>query len=346
MRTRKIDPIHDPSWAALVERHPRASVFHSLGWLEALRRTYDYEPVALTTSPPGPELDNGIVFCRVSSWLTGRRLVSLPFADHSEPLVDDGEELRCLLATLHDEWKGNGCKYVEMRPIERDLGAFSDLTSSETFCLHRLDLQRNLADLFLGFHKNCVRRKIRRAERENLAYEEGRSEALLEKFYRLMVLTRRRQRLPPQPIDWFRNLISCMGETLKIRLASKDGRAVASILTLKHKTVLVYKYGCSDPRFNSLGGTQLLFWNAIQEAKSSGLQELDMGRSEWCNLGLMKFKDHWGAARSTLTYWRYGNVPSWFAGSGWNAQMARRIAAHMPDSLLVTSGNLLYKHLG
>ena len=35
-----IDPLADARWDELVERHPRASVFHTRGWLEALKRTY------------------------------------------------------------------------------------------------------------------------------------------------------------------------------------------------------------------------------------------------------------------------------------------------------------------
>jgi len=346
MPIREIDPIRDPAWLDLVERHPRASVFHTPGWLEALKRTYGYEPFVLTTSPPGQELANGVVLCRVSSWLTGHRIVSVPFTDHCEPLVDDLGELLCILAALRDKREGNGWKYVEIRPVESDLGASPHLSKSETFCLHRLDLHPSLEDLFRGFHKDCVRRKIRRAERERLVYQEGRSEPLLEIFYRLMVLTRRRQLLPPQPITWFRNLIACLGDQLKIHVASKEGQPLASILTLRHKTALVYKYGCSDQRFNNLGGTHLVFWKAIQEAKSSGLWELDMGRSDWSNRGLIKFKDRWGAARSRLTYWRYGAVPAELVGAGWNAQVARWIFGHMPNSLLTTTGNLLYRHLG
>jgi hypothetical protein len=37
----KNDPLQDPRWAELVGRHPHASVFHTTGWLEALRRSYD-----------------------------------------------------------------------------------------------------------------------------------------------------------------------------------------------------------------------------------------------------------------------------------------------------------------
>ena len=83
----EIDPLRDERWASLVESHPHASVFHSNNWLKALRSVYGYEPVVMTTCPPGARLTNGLVFCRVNSWLTGRRLVSLPFSDHCEPLI-------------------------------------------------------------------------------------------------------------------------------------------------------------------------------------------------------------------------------------------------------------------
>ena len=66
-----LDPLSDSRWDEFLERHPRASVFHSRGWLEALKRTYGYEPIVLTTTAQGP-LENGLALCRVSTW-TSRR---------------------------------------------------------------------------------------------------------------------------------------------------------------------------------------------------------------------------------------------------------------------------------
>ena len=94
----RIEPLQDPRWGKFLERHPRASVFHTPAWLEALRRTYGYVPVAYTTSLPGRELEDGVVLCQVDSWVTGRRLVSLPFSDHCEPLVDGAERARSVFA--------------------------------------------------------------------------------------------------------------------------------------------------------------------------------------------------------------------------------------------------------
>lgn len=329
-----------------MQRHPNASVFHAPEWLEALRRTYGYEPLALTTSAPGEDLRNGLVFCRVQTWLTGRRLVSLPFSDHCEPLVESEEELQCLLSALRCELNASKSKYVEIRPVTPPAGVPRDLEEAGSFCLHRLDLRPSLEELFRGFHKSCVQRKIRRAEREALAYEEGPSEPLLPRFYQLLVLTRRRQQLPPQPLAWFRNLIACMGDKLKIRLASKDGHPVASILTLRYKGTLVYKYGCSDKRFNNLGGMHLLLWKAIQEAKNGGLLEFDMGRSDWDNPGLIVFKGRWGAARSLLAYLRYPATHSQGGTAGLRVRIARQILALAPDGLLTTAGSGLYRHLG
>lgn len=342
----QVDPLRDPRWSEFVGRHSRVAVFHMREWLEALHRTYGYEPLAVTTSAPGEDLSNGLVFCRVRSWLTGRRLVSLPFSDHCEPLVESQEELECLVSALKRELGASKSRYVEIRPVTPPAGVPTDLKEADSFCLHRLDLRPGLEELFHGFHKDCVQRKIRRAEREALAYEEGRSEPLLQRFYRLLVLTRRRQQLPPQPLAWFRNLIACMGDKLKIRLASKDGHPVAGILTLRYKGTLVYKYGCSDKWFNNLGGMHLLFWKAIQEAKNDGLLQFDMGRSDWDNPGLIAFKGRWGAVQSVLTYLRYPTRHSQPGAAGLRMRIAKQIFALAPDGLLTTAGSVLYRHFG
>jgi len=179
-----------------------------------------------------------------------------------------------------------------------------------------------------------------------LKYEEGNSEALLQKFYRLLVTTRRRQNLPPQPLAWFRGLISTFGNDLKIRVASKGDLPVASILTLSNRKCVVYKYGGSIASLNKLGGMAFLFWKTIQEAKDKGLEELDMGRSDADNLGLIAFKEHWGAVGATLRYWRYPAPSPRVPRSAWQESITRGFAQVAPDFVLETVGALLYRHIG
>jgi hypothetical protein len=321
-------------------------VFHTPGWLEALRRTYGYEPVAYTTTPPGVELTNGIVLCRVSSRITGRRMVSLPFSDHCEPLVERCDELETLLHSVQLDRTREGWGYVEIRPRTVYAVPPAGLEPVQSFSFHAIDLNRDLEEISGRFHKDCVQRKIRRAEREGLTYEEGRGEGLLEKFYQLLLRTCRRRRLPPQPRAWLRNVVDCLGDNVKVRMASKAGRPIASIVTLSFRDGLVYKYGCSDERYHNLGGVPFVFWNAIQEGKRTGAREFDLGRSDSDNPGLIAFKDRWGAARSRLTYWRYPARRAPARAARRSMQVAKEIFARIPDRLLIGAGKLLYKHIG
>jgi hypothetical protein len=324
-------------------------VFHTVGWLTALRRTYGYEPVAFTTSSPAGELENGLVFCHVNSWLTGRRLVSLPFSDHCEPLCDSVEEMHFLLRYLraaldHREWK-----YFEIRPVAWNLSESGDgngLYPAETYFLHALDLRPDVGDVFRGLDKDSVQRRVRRAQRAGLVERCGNSKDLLEEFYRLFVVTRSRHRVPPSPYAWFRNLVDCQGQALEVRLAYKDKTPVAGILTLQFRDIVYYKYGCSDARFNKLGATPWLLWRAIEAAKSNGATEFDLGRTEEDNPGLLEFKNHWVPKPKHLVYCRFPAAASTHPKADWKLRAAKYAFAMMPSVLLRLTGRLLYRHAG
>ncbi len=236
--------------------------------------------------------------------------------------------------------------YAEVRPTQEELGPSTTFGKSQSYCLHRLDIRRSLAEIFQNVHKSCVQRKIRRSIREGLTYEEGTGDALLEKFYSLLVLTRRRHGLPTQPLRWFQNLIACLGSNLKIRLASKAERPVASILTIRYKRALVYKYGGSDRRFSNIGGMQFLLWRAIQEAKHDNLWELDLGRSDAGNLGLIAFKNRWGAAKTDLAYFRYPIMSSDLLAKASQGPISKYVWSHAPNALVAAASDAIYKHLG
>jgi hypothetical protein len=349
MRIYQIDPTKDARWAEFVERHPKASVFHTVAWLQALRRTYGYQTVAFTTSPPKGELKNGLVFCSIKSWLTGCRLVSLPFSDHCEPLCDSAEDLTFLIRYLQTALDHQNWKYVELRPITRNLGEISGeggFLPSAAYFLHTLDLHPDTNEIFRNLDKDSVQRRIQRAERAGLAVECGISNDLLKEFYALFVLTRGRHLLPPIPYVWFRNLIRYQGDALQIRVAYKDRTPISSVLTLQLKDTLYYKYGCSDARYHNLGATPWLLWRAIAAAKANGATRFDMGRTQEGNAGLLAFKNHWVPQPERLFYWRFPEVSFLDSADGWKLKMAKRVFSHMPGGLLKMTGKLLYRHIG
>jgi hypothetical protein len=349
MQIYQIDPTKDGRWPELVEQDPKASVFHTVGWLKALRLTYGYEPVAFTTSLPTEELKNALLFCRIQSWLTGHRLVSLPFSDHCEPLCNSGDDLDFLIRYLQTTMERQNLRYLEVRPINGSFGQMSEVHGfrpAAKFYLHVLDLRPDLDVVFRSLHKDSVQRRIHRAQRAGVSEKCGRSDDLLKEFYSLFVMTRGRHGLPPIPYTWFRNLIQFQGEALEIRVAYKADTPISAILTLRCKDAVYYKYGCSDTQFNRFGAIPWLLWKAIASAKLNGASEFDMGRTEEQNAGLLAFKNRWVPQPRRLVYWRFPDTASLDLVNGWELKMAKGVFSFMPGRLRTIAGNFIYRHIG
>jgi Acetyltransferase (GNAT) domain len=342
-----IEPLSDPRWASFVERHPAACALHTKEWLQALSATYGYKPFAVTSSPPGSELTDAIPVCRIESWATGRRLVSLPFTDHCQPLVPSGAAMDKHLGFLAELLETENYDFVEIRPASKLVDPLvKDENRSSQYFIHWLDTTPSLEKIFKTFHKDSIQRKVRRAEREGLQYEEGRSPEIIRKFYALLVRTRQRHQVPPQPIEWFQNLAQTMGESIQFRIALKDALPVAAVVTLQHRRAMTYKYGCSDERYHATGGMPFLFWRMIQDAKNASIPLVDFGRSDLDNPGLIRFKDQWGTHRTDLMYYRFpAPAPTRFS-VGMARRAAKAVIGRLSPVTLKIVGRLIYRHIG
>jgi lipid II:glycine glycyltransferase (peptidoglycan interpeptide bridge formation enzyme) len=269
----------------------------------------------------------------------------VPFADHCEPLLGEDGDLLEFMSHLRAECDRRHWKYVELRPLSGIQEQRLDLEPSGSYWAHELDTRPSLESIANGLHRNCFRRKIRRAESENLLYETGTSQALVDEFYRLMLTTRRRHQLLPQPRRWFHNLVSCLGDGVQIRMARKDGFPIAALLTLRHQARVVYKYGCSDKRFHKVGGMPFLFWKLIEDCKASGIDSIDLGRTDLTNEGLLTFKNRMGAAKKPLTYYRYTNLKM-RKMPNWKSRDFGSLFSILPDAVLSNAGGLVYRHIG
>lgn len=345
MTLERLDPRRDSRWQEFILRHPHASVFHSASWLEALHRTYAFEPRALAVLDAGGRIQSALVYCRVRSWLTGNRLVSLPFSDHCEVLAASEADAKLIEEEFARESAAHNDLYAELRPLAV-IPAGSSFVASKRFHWHRLSLQPSENELFHKLHKDSIQRKIRRAEREGLAYQRGRDDRMLADFFRLQVRTRRRHNLPPPPVEWFHNLAASMGDSFVIRLAVFQQQPVAATVTLSFRDRVLYKYGASDERYHHLGGVPFLFWKMIRESKTEGAVELDFGRSDWDNTGLVRFKEQWNTDARPLTYWRFPAHAVRTGSAEQGIRWASGLFRLMPDSLLIQSGRFLYRHIG
>ena len=105
MQLFQFDPVKNKRWPELLEKHPRACVFHTPGWLEALRNTYGYDPIGYTASPPGDKIRSGFSFLPGEELADGTPpgIVNV-VSDHCEPLLDSDEvDFLCRVWKLRSE---------------------------------------------------------------------------------------------------------------------------------------------------------------------------------------------------------------------------------------------------
>ena len=347
MRLLVTDTIDPARWDDFVTAHPLGTIYHHSAWQAVITGTYGYRPLYHLLLDDDSNIKAAIASVYVRSWLTGNRVVSYPFSDSCDPLVADRSEVEALLPAVHQSRGDLGARFVELR-VARAGSFFQNGDLERDYCTHTLSLGRDPESLFKTFHKSCIQRGIRKAEKENLEVTEGKDQADLEAFYRLHLLTRKKHGVPIQPFRFFRNLWDALASRnmLTLLLARHKGGCVAAMIVLWFKGVAYYKFGASDDRFEHTRANQLLMWTAIVMACARGCALFDFGRTSLGNAGLAEYKSRWGGVEAPLYHARFPcnrRVEALDERSRKHG-VAKRVLTHMPAALIRLSGELFYRH--
>ena len=118
MTIKLIDPITDPRWDKFVENHPFGWIYHLSGWKKVLEQSFNHMKgyyFALIDENDG--IKAGLPIYEVKSWLTGNRLVSIPFATLCNPLISTSEEMTELLKAVMEFSRDRNISYLEIRTL-------------------------------------------------------------------------------------------------------------------------------------------------------------------------------------------------------------------------------------
>jgi hypothetical protein len=336
-----IDPISDPAWDELLGWPACGSIFQSAAWLRVLQRAYGHRPACLLDR--GGSLPALLPLAEVDKLATGRRGVSIPFADYCQTRGTPDQIERLQGDGLAEGQKRNW-QYLEFRgPC-----LLRNATPATDFYAHTLDLSGS-SENRLGRLDPSVRRALRKGK-GSLNVEFTTTFESIKVFYRLHSLTRQRHGLPPQPFRFF----SAIWEHLIARdfgfvaLAVHDGQPIAANMYFHApgNAEAVYKFGASDQRYQNLRPNNLLMWEAMTKCAARGAQFLHLGRTSLFNAGLRRFKLSFGAAEQTSQYFRYDYGQSAFVVAPDRAESwANRIFRLMPVTVLQLAGRILYPQL-
>jgi len=343
-----IDPImqlhpSDPRWISFLESNTDINVFYHPAWMQVMQKSYGYRPFVLASEDARGVLTAGIPVMEVNSPVNGRRWVSLPFTDYCRPLCKDEETLSVFTEQLLRKVEREQVPVLELRgtyPANQSL----DMHSGHV--IHKLELAPDINFVWNGIHA-MHRRNIKIATENHVEIVQGRANEHLAEFYRLHLLTRRRQGVPVQPRKFFvylKKMLIDQGQGFLL-LAYKNHECIAGAIFLNWQDTLTYKYGASTEDSLKYRPNNLIMWTAIKKACEQGFRYFDMGRTDVENIGLRMFKSRWGAIEVPLFYSNL-KASNKHVAQGKLSRYMRFVIQNSPTCVCRFTGELLYRHFG
>jgi hypothetical protein len=326
-------------WGYLRNELPGTGLFHSLEWIELLRRAYGLRFVAIELQRRGEPMAAALMAYPPPSWLS-RRLCSLPFSDFCPPLEAEPGAAAVLMSSLVES--GLAPRY-ELRGVAVN----SPWEATYGFEHWQADCEqyRTAQNKVLG---TAFRREVKRGQSEGLRVQRGTDAEFFDRYYRLQIQTRRRLGMPSQPRRFFHLLAELFGsrDLGEVWLASKNGIDHAGVVLLSEPGTLHFKWQARGPVMAN-GANHLLHWHIIHH-HSHNYQRFDLGRAGRGNDGLSRWKRHLGARPIPLAYSYFPKAPALSNSEELSgpARVLSRVWSRLPLIVTEAVGTRLYPFFG
>jgi len=346
-----IDPITDARWLTLVNKRS-STVFHAPAWLMVLSDTYGFDIRAQVVIDESGQARAGLVYAHVHD-LLGKRIVSLPFSDYTDPIVDNPDDWEQLVQPLIASGQA-----LSVRTLHNAV-PLSDprFTLVKRARWHRIDV-RCCTEAIWQKLDDATHRTIRQAIRDVRAEPDNSPDAI-QRFYQMHLSVRKRKyKMLAQPARFFQNIYthwidpsSGNGDGTVI-LARHGAEVVAAAVVLRWQDTLYYKFSASASEHLCARPNDLLVWALIQYAQQIGCDWIDYGLSDWNQEGLIRFKRKYATEEGVISFLRHTSPhePP-VAGEGEPAarQMFNSLTElltdpSVPDAITERAGNLLYRY--
>jgi len=351
-----INPITDQRWDKFVIEHRNGTIFHHSLWLRLIADSFNHTPYYFAIEDRSGKISAGLPFFFVNSPFTGRRLVSIPFAEHCDPLLEDERHLDILVRAILKKAKRLKTNRIEFRIKNNKDYFLNDGTyESDNFIHHRLELdclnyeQPSVAleALMNRFHKGQVIRNIKKALNSRIKIIPVAKADELKALFNLLAVTRKRHGLPPHPYKLFENMlrVSVPHNMIEMSIATEQAKPIAGIILARFKDTMYFLYGGSDYRYLKSRPNHLLLWRGIEKACRENLRFFDFGRTSVDNTGLRNFKKRWGTDETIIHYFNKNKNPLLVNRNSSNRNFIKNLVKRCPTFFLKIGAKMIYKHI-
>jgi len=266
-----------PGWDDAAVRSPGGHVLQSSAWAN-LREAQGWRAEFV---PMGDPLPVALVLWRALPG--GQRIGYVPRG----PIVAGPPQLAAALARLATIARERRAVFLKVDPeIDADAAAVPLRAAGfrrapdiqPVIATLELDLSPDEDTLFGALEKD-TRWSVRQAEKRGVSVREASGDRDLRALYELYAETGRRAGFITRTWDYYRRMWGTLVEAgyARVRLAEREGRAVAGALTWRCGEREVYQSAATNDEGRTAHAAYALLWRCIIEGRTHGARRFDFG---------------------------------------------------------------------
>lgn len=283
---------------AFVMLNDAGMVFHRTAWSAAVEKGTGNRSHYLVTRDVAGRLTGLLPLSEIKSSLFGKALVSAGFGIGGGVLANDPKSREALIETAVALAKSLSCPTLELRGGSAMGEGFTQ--KSDVYLNFEREIAGDREQLLLLVPRK-QRAEIRKSFERDLEVRIGTSEQDRADHFAVYAESVRNLGTPVFPRALFDAMLDEFGKDADILTVSKNGRALASVLSFYHKGVVMPYWGggIRDARIER--ANDHLYFALMEHAVKRGCNRFDFGRSK-VGTGPASFKKNWGFEGQPLSY--------------------------------------------
>ena len=357
--------LDDPRLVPFVAAHPSGNVYHHPAWLRTLSAEYNRGIVILACESQNghlagifPLMNTRGVPLSLFGGLAKARLSSLPRTPIAGPLCEGQEASRLLVRAAIDRVSRERGVRLQVKTEGPLLDSFADdffgVPWRKSFVLR---LPQNPTELRIGssgVRRKHIRSSVKKAESLGVRVRTASSEQDLRRWYGIYLRTMRRVVVPPRSLRCFLAMWKYMEPLglMKVMLAERQYKGktemLAGSILLMHGGRVFYAFSACPAEYFPLQANDLIQWEAIRWAASSGFREYDFGEVPNDAQQLAAYKSKWGGEERLLYRYYYPQIISESPDSSVlsrRQKLLQRVWQQLPLHVTAHLGDLIYSYL-
>jgi len=324
----------------------KGNLFYSKKWIEVLKGEYDFDFYVVVSSS---QTEKPIfVFVQLAD-IFGKRILSLPFSDYTEPLVQTENELCEILNFLKESYKNHAITIKYHGII--DESKINDYKNIRQALCHRVFLDNN-SDMIWQKTSRAFKKGVKKAKKHKLYVKKYNCSDGIAIFHQMLTdLRRNKLHILPQPKSYYMRMYDnfiCQ-EKGNLWMTFMDNKPIAAAILLHSGEAMFDKMGVSDSKYLEYRPNNILLWEIMKYGQSNGFKYLDMGLTPSGNEGLMRFKDSLGGKKTPINYYRYLPLNYNYQQEEDMKNVLTKVTklfvkSVVPDEIVQEAGSLLYQY--